>query len=170
MRPVKVEEIHGRVAASSSIEALARRRQGLQDFAESDVPNKTPYWIVRTVLRAAGVGAEGIHVRAARVVLSLWSDDLAELKTKAFQGSELFGVEETTDSQFHVNPHARLGGLRRGQLVYALFDEVFVDGFRVECLIESDICFADAAVCELTFFAGLLGEDANPLTLLGCQV
>src|SRR5688572_28910522 len=123
-----------------------------------------------TELRPAGVGAEGVHVRAARVVLSLWRHDVAELKTKALQGSELFGVEESTDPQFPVNPHARLGGLRRGQLVYALFDEVFVDGFRVECLIERDICFADAAVRELTFFAGLFGEDANALTLLGCQV
>jgi hypothetical protein len=79
----------------------------------------------------------------------------------------LSGTQFAANLQFGLNSHTQLRGLCGGELVYALFDEVFIDRICVERLIESETRFAQAAVGGLALVFVLREDRADPLALFG---
>jgi hypothetical protein len=79
----------------------------------------------------------------------------------------LSGTQFAADLQFGLNSHPQLCGLCGGELVYALFDEVFVNRIGVQRLIESETRFAQAAVGGLALVFVLRKDRADPLALFG---
>ncbi len=103
----------------------------------------------------------------ALVVPSLRVHNVAHLQAQASQGAQLFRTQDAPDFHLRVDSHAQLRGLRRGEFVNSLFDEVLVCWFSVQGLIECDVCFAHAAVGALSFVAAFSHDAADGLTLIG---
>ncbi|HEU4508657.1 MAG TPA: hypothetical protein VFR78_10495 [Pyrinomonadaceae bacterium] len=79
----------------------------------------------------------------------------------------MFWTELAPYLEFGLNSHAELRCLGGGELVYTLFDEVFVDWICVERLVESETRLAQALIGGLPLVF-VLGEDpADPLALFG---
>ena len=76
------------------------------------------------------------------------------------------GTQFAANLQFGLNSHTELCGLCGGELVYALFDEVFIDRICVEGLIESETRFTQPAVGGLALVFVLRKDRADALALL----
>ena len=59
-------------------------------------------------------------------------------QAEAAEGGKLFWTQFATDLQFGLNSHAQLRSLGGGEVVYSLFDEVFVDWICIERLVERE--------------------------------
>jgi len=91
---------------------------------------------------------------------------VSELEPKATQGGDLFGSQFAANSHLQMNSHSRLGCLGRGEIVYALFDEVVVNWLGVQCLIQGDISFTDSSIRHLALGLRFFDNHPNSLPLL----
>lgn len=76
-------------------------------------------------------------------------------------------IQFATDLEFGLNSHAELCCLGGGEVVDALFDEVFVDWIGVECLIESEPRLAHSLVRRLALVFVFRKDAADALALFG---
>src|SRR5690242_8079209 len=75
-------------------------------------------------------------------------------------------MQDTPDSHLRVNPYPQLCRLRGRKIVDALFDKVFVDGVRVERLVERDVRLAHATVRDLSLVFVVGNNLPNRLSLI----
>ena len=94
---------------------------------------------------------------------------VSDLELKAFQGGELLWSQFAANPYLKMNSHSRLGSLRGGELVYALFNEVVVDRFCVQRLIQSDIGLTESSIRHLALGFGFFDNHPNSLPLLRRQ-
>jgi hypothetical protein len=119
------------------------------------------------LLEVLGPLAEALIRGDALVVEALGIHYVAQLQSQASQRGDLFGAQHATNSNLGLNSEPQLCGLCGAELVDALFDQVFVSRFGVECLVECDVRFTHAAVSELSFVF-VTGDDLpDCLSLVG---
>lgn len=88
-------------------------------------------------------------------------------QAEAAEGGDLFRTQFAADLQFGLNSHAQLRCLGGGEVVYSLFDEVFVDWICIERLVESETRMAYALIGRLPLVFVLGKDAADPLALFG---
>ena len=90
--------------------------------------------------RASPVGTKRVDVGRRGLFGLLGRAGLSRpeaVQAQPAQRGELFRGKQSPDSQFHADLHPQLCGLRSGQFVDSLIDDVFIYRFGVERLVRA---------------------------------